>query len=104
MSITTANVTTSASNVYVSSGSTAVTFMSLCNYSASNVSSNVYVVPSGDSAGNLNLVLKELDITTNDTYQFYAGGEKLLLSNGDRIVANASADNAITIVVSYTSV
>lgn len=104
MPITTANVTTTVSNAYVSTGDTAVTFMSFCNYSAANVTANVYVVPSGDTAGNLNVILTELELATLDTYQLYAAGEKLLLSNGDSVQVNASADNAITTVASYTSV
>lgn len=104
MSLTTANVTTSTANAYSSSGNTAVTFLSLANYSASNVTANVYVVPSGDSVGNLNIVVANLQITTNDTYQFYAGNEKLIMANGDTIQINASANNAIAAVVSYTSV
>lgn len=103
MSIALGNITTTASNIYVSSGNTTVAFLSLANYSASNVTANVFVVPSGDTAGNLNIVLADLDITTKDTYQFYAGGEKLLLSNGDAIVANVSADNSVTSVVSFLS-
>ena len=104
MSLTTANVTTSTANAYSSSGNTAVTFLSLANYSASNVTANVYVVPSGDSVGNLNIVVANLQITTSDTYQFYAGNEKLIMANGDTIQINASANNAIAAVVSYTSI
>jgi hypothetical protein len=61
MSISVGNVTTAASNVYVSAGATAITFMSLCNYTAGNVTANVYVVPSGSSAGNANIVLASID-------------------------------------------
>lgn len=104
MPITAANVTTSVANVYVSSGNTAITFLSLCNYSAGNVVANVYVVPSADSAANTNIVLASIELTTLDTYQLYAGGEKLLLSNGDRVQVNASANNAVTTVTSYTSI
>jgi hypothetical protein len=104
MSISTANVTTSIANAYVSSGNTAVTFLSLANYSASNVTANVYVVPSGDSVGNLNIVVANIQITTQDTYQFYAGNEKLVLDNDDSIRINSSADNSITAIVSYTSI
>lgn len=104
MSISTANVTTTIANAYVSSGNTAVTFLSLANYSLSNVSANVYVVPSGDAVGNLNIVVSNIQITTQDTYQFYAGNEKLVLENGDSIQVNAGADNSIAAVVSYTSV
>jgi hypothetical protein len=39
-----------------------------------------------------------------DTYQLYAGAEKLLLNNGDSVQVNASANTAITTVTSYTSI
>jgi len=104
MSIQTSNVTTTIANVYVSTGDTAVTFLSLTNYSVSNVTANVYVVPSGNSAGNLNSVVANIQLTTEDTYQFYSGNEKLVLANGDSIQVNAGADNSIAAVVSYTSV
>ena len=104
MPISLGNVTTTAANVYVSSGDTAVTFMSICNYSAGNVTANVFVVPSGDTAGNLNTVLSQIEIAANDTYQFYAGNEKLVLATGDAIQADANVDNAIATVTSYTGV
>jgi len=104
MSISVGNVTTAVSNVYVSSGSTAITFMSLCNYSAGNVTANVYVVPSGGSAGNANIILDSIALTTLDTYQLYVGGEKLLLDTGDTVRVNANVNNAVTTVVSYTTI
>ena len=104
MPIALGNITTSASNAYVSTGNTAITFLSLTNYSASNVIANVFVVPSGNTAGNLNLVLSQIEIATLDTYQLYAGGEKLLLSNGDSVQANANVNNALTTVTSYTTI
>lgn len=105
MAIATANVSNgSAANVYVSSGNTAVTYLSLTNISAGNVLANVYVVPSGDTAGNTNVTLLQIEIATLDTYQLYAGNEKLLLSNGDSIQANSNAASSITAVCSYTNV
>jgi hypothetical protein len=104
MSISTANVTTVTANAYVSSGNTAVTFLSLANYSTSNVSANVYVVPSGDAVGNLNIVVANIQISTQDTYQFYAGNEKLILASGDSIQVSAGANSSIAAVVSYTSI
>ena len=104
MPIALGNITTVASNAYVSTGNTAITFLSLTNYSASNVIANVFVVPSGNTAGNLNLVLSQIEIATLDTYQLYAGGEKLLLSNGDSVQANANANNRITTVTSFTTI
>jgi hypothetical protein len=104
MPISTANVTTSIANTYVSSGNTAVTFLSLANYSVSNVTANVYVVPSGNTVGNLNIVVANIQITTQDTYQFYAGNEKLILASGDSIQINSSANSSIAAVVSFTSI
>lgn len=109
MTIQVANVTTSGTTVFTSVGNTAITFLSLCNYSASNVAANLHVVPSGNTAGSDNIVLVGLELTasgnaTGDTYQLYSGGEKLLLSNGDFVVVQATANNAITTVTSYTSV
>jgi hypothetical protein len=104
MPISTSNVTTSIANAYVSSGNTAVTFLSLANYDTSNVFANVYVVPSGNTVGNLNVVVANIQLTTQDTYQFYVGNEKLILANGDSIQVNASANNAIAAVVSFTSI
>jgi len=103
MSISVANITTTPGAVYTSVNSTAVTFMSFCNYSGASVTVNVYVVPDGDIAGNTNIVLSELEITSKDTYQLYAGGEKLILSLGDTVQVAANADNSITTVTSYTS-
>lgn len=103
MSITTAALTTAAANIYVSTGSTVVTFLSLTNYSVGNVLANVYVVPSGGTASNDNIVVASLEIASLDTYQFYAGNEKLLLGNGDTIQANAAANASITTVTSYSA-
>lgn len=104
MSITTANVSTTTSAVYTSSGNTAITFLSLCNYTVGNVVANVYVVPNGDVASNVNLVLASIELTALDTYQLYAGGEKLLLSTGDTVQVDASGNSAVSAVTSYTSV
>lgn len=97
------NVTTAAANVYVSTGNTAVMFLSLCNYSAGNVTANIYVVPNGGTADNLNCVVANLLITAGDTYQFYQASERLLLGNGDTVQANANANNSITTICSYTT-
>jgi hypothetical protein len=104
MPISLGNVTTAVANVYVSSGDTAVTFMSICNYTSGNVIANVYVVPAGDIAGNVNIVLSQIEIEANDTYQFYAGNEKLVLANGDSIQVDAAANSSISTVTSYTGV
>jgi hypothetical protein len=108
MAIAVGNVTSSATTVYTSTGNTVITFLSLCNYSGSDVLANVFVVPNGSSAGNTNIVIASLVLTANavsdgDTYQFYQGNEKLILGNGDTIQVSANADNRLTTVTSYTS-
>ena len=103
MSISTANVTTVLGNAYVSGGNTAITYMTICNYGASNVTANIYAVPSGDTAGNVNTMLSNLTILPYDTYQLYQAAEKLLLGTGDTIQANCSA-NTLSIVTSYTTI
>jgi lipopolysaccharide export system protein LptA len=111
MAIQTSNVTTLGTTVYTSSGNTVVTFLSLTNYTANTVSANIHIVPNnGGSAGTANiqnLAIVSLDIVSNgastgDTYQFYVGNEKLVLSDNDSIQVVASADNSISTIVSYT--
>lgn len=104
MAITTANVTTSGTTVYTSSGNSAVTFSTLTNYTSSSVSVDVHVVPDGGTAGNLNTVIANLTITAEDTHQLYSGGEKLLLEDGDSIQVTANANNSIASVTSYTGI
>lgn len=109
MSIVVGNVTTSATTVYTSSGNTVVTFFSVTNYSGSDQTANIWIVPNGSSASNLNLAIGTLTITANatssgDTYQFYVGNEKLILANGDTIQVQCGGNNnALSTIVSYTS-
>lgn len=104
MTISTANLSTTTSSVYTSVGTTVVTFMSLANYTGANVTANVYVVPSGDTAANSNIVLASIELAALDTYQIYAANEKLLLDNGDTIQAQASANTSVAVVTSYSAI
>lgn len=104
MSTTSALLTTSAANVYASIGNTAITWLSINNYSVGNVTANVHVVPSGGSANAQNQILTNLEIASGDTYQLYAAGEKLLLENNTAIQASANTNTALNIVVSYTTI
>jgi hypothetical protein len=60
--ITTAQITSAGNIAYASIGNSAVTYMTLCNYSASNVTANIYVVPSGDTLGNTNITVVNLHL------------------------------------------
>jgi hypothetical protein len=103
MTIQASNVTTTGNVVYTSSGNTVVTFLSICNYdSTTPVTANIYVVPSGQSVSNSYVTISSLEIANLETYQYYAGNEKLILSNGDFIHINSTA-NTVTAITSYTS-
>ena len=109
MTIATSNITTTGNTVYTSGGNTAITWLTMTNYGNADVSANVWVVPSGSSPSNVNLIIASLDIlsaantTGGDTYQIYVGGEKLLLANGDSVFVDTSA-NTLNAVVSYTTI
>jgi len=45
MTIATYTVTTATGNAYTSSGNTAITSLTLCNWGAGNVTANLFVVP-----------------------------------------------------------
>lgn len=109
MPISTANITTVKTSVYVSVGETAITYLNLCNYSAGNVLANIHVVPDGDTVSNNNIIITQLELTasgpgTGDSYQLYSGAEKLLLSDGDAVWIDASANSAVTAVTSFASI
>ena len=102
--ITTSNLTTTNSTtVYTSSGESGITTLILCNHHAStDAIVNVYVVPSGGTAGDANQILKSLTIVASDT--FVMDMEKLILSNGDFIVVQSNAANVVNSVISSMAV
>jgi hypothetical protein len=91
------------SNVYLSVGNTAITSMTFCNTTSNAIPLNVYVVPNGFSADTSHQMFSNLILPAGDTYQIYQANEKLLLSAGDTVQANATA-NGITTITSYTSI
>lgn len=104
MSITTSTVSTLAGAVYTSVGNTAITFLSLCNHTSNAATVSVFLVPSGATANASTIVYSNLQLTANDTYQLYLGGEKVLLANGDTVQASANLATTVTAITSYTSI
>jgi len=102
MTIALAQVTSSPDAIYTSSGNTAITSLTLCNWGPSSVTANLYVVPSGYSADTTTIALSSVVITSTETAQLYMFAEKLLLGPGDTICANTTA-NTVTAITSYTS-
>ena len=91
MAISSASVGITDTTVYTSSGETAITFLSLCNYSASAVTVSLHAVQNSGSPTDSNIILDDYSIAANDTYILYHGAEKIILDNGDYINVISSA-------------
>ncbi|NBR23410.1 MAG: hypothetical protein EBU08_06470 [Micrococcales bacterium] len=100
MAIRTSALGTSAGNIYVSSGNSAITTIHICNYSSIAQTVNVYIVPSGFTANSQNIIYSNLSVSAYNTQIVYA--EKFILGNNDSIQANVS--NASTTSVTVSSI
>ena len=104
MAITNSLLTTgSAANVYVSSGSSAITAMYLCNIDTTARTFDIYVCPSGNTLTPASTrIYSGVQIQAGDTY--VVDSEKLILSSGDMIKANTSGSSAIAMTVSFIGI
>mgnify|MGYP003349260442 FL=1 len=102
MAIINTAVTTTASSIYTSSGSSAIVTVHLCNYSGATQVANLFVVPSGLTANVLTMVYSNLSIPPTNTY--IINTEKFILSNGDGIFASCGNAGAVSATVSYIGV
>ena len=103
MAITQAGaVGTSATTVYTSSGTTAITCMFFMNDNAAARTLDVHVVQNGGSATASNKIVKALSVDGGDTYVINI--EKLVLSNGDTVQALASVGSSIYATVSSVTI
>jgi len=89
-------------DIYTSSGETCVVTMYFCNYSASTVTLSIHAVENGGSVADGSLIAKDITITAADTYVL--SSDRMVLANGDKISAIASAGSSVTATVSYASV
>jgi hypothetical protein len=101
MAISNTVLATSPAAVYTSTGSTVVNLMYLCNTSGTARTVNLYIVPSGSSAGTSTQIYSNYLINASDT--LIIDSEKIILSNGDAIYASANAATSITTTVGYVS-
>lgn len=79
--------------------------MYFCNTDSSARTFNLYAVPAGTDLGNVDVshqIYKDVQVAANDT--FVVDMEKLVLADDDYLVANASANTAITATTSYTGI
>ena len=102
MAIQNTLLSTVTSNIYVSTGNSAITSVYFCNNGASAALINVYAVPSGNSASANTRIYNNVQLASADTYVLDV--EKLILSNGDTIQANASANVSVAATISYIGI
>ena len=102
--ITATNLTsTDQTNIYVSAGENGITTLIICNHHAStDAIVDVWVVPSGGTAGPANQILKSMTIVAADT--FVMDMEKLMLDDGDTLVVQSDQANVINSVISSMAV
>jgi hypothetical protein len=104
MAIVSNVITTSGNIVHLSSGSTAVTVLYLCNRGTTAAEVNIHVVSNGSLASGNNVVYNALALKGQDTYVIDT--EKILLGDGDSIRAstNAGGNGNIVATCSFTSI
>jgi hypothetical protein len=105
MALTSTQIETSGNDIFLCPGTDpsdiqehAVTCMIFCNTSASDVTLNLYTVPTGLSVAVQTQVIKDLLIPAGETFSF--DSEKLVLGTGDRVRAVASASSRLSVTVS----
>lgn len=103
MAITNTAITSNGTDIFVCPGGTsvqehAVTCVIFCNVSDSLIVLTLHAVPTGSNVGNVNTIIKNLDIPAGETFTFDT--EKMVLKTGDRIHAIASSENALVSTVS----
>ena len=93
---------TSATTVYTSSNTTAITAMFFMNDNASARTLTIHVVKNGGTAGASNTIVKNINIDGADSYVINT--EKLVLDNGDTIQCTASAGSSIYATISSVAI
>ena len=105
MSIQNTLLTTSATNIYVSSGNTVVSTMYFCNTYTAAVNLNVYLIPAANAGATANVnyqIYANIQLASNDTY--VTDWEKLVLGPGDQIRANVNQAGVVNATVSYVGI
>ena len=102
MAIQNSTIGTTPAAFYTSAGDTAVTCIYFCNTSSNPVTFSVYAVPSGALAIASTRIYSTVTLTANDTY--VVDMEKLILSSGDSLQAEADQEDVITVTVSSVGI
>ena len=73
-----------------------------CNISANTEYVSVYTLGSGNHASDTNTIVKDLDITGYETFQFPS--EKFILGYGEKIAASGRFGNRVTATATYIDI
>lgn len=103
MSLTSTVIDTTNTTVYTSSGVTAVTTIIVCNTTdTTDALFSLHLVGSGQPVSTANQIINKLPMPAAETLSL--DQEKLILGDGDTIVALSSHANALSITISGLSV
>lgn len=102
--ITATNLTdTNHTDIFVSEGENGITTLMICNHTAStDAVVDAWVVPNSSARSNANQILKSLTIVASDT--FVMDMEKLILSDGDKIILKSNGADVVNSVISSMAV
>ena len=90
---------TTTTQIFVSSGQSAVTTALFCNNSTSTVALNVFIVPYGQNASSqVNQILNSVIIPPTET--FVLDTERFILEDKDAIYASINVNGAIISTIS----
>ena len=73
-----------------------------CNYTADTEHISVYTLGSGEFASDRNTIVKDLDITGYETFQFPS--EKFILGYGEKVAASGRHGNRVTATATYIDI
>lgn len=102
MAITNTSLSTSAANIYASSGNNVVVTVYLCNTDTVARTVNMFLIPAAGTASSANQIIKDLLIAPSDTY--IMNTERLVLANGEMLQANCNVNSVVTATVNSTGV
>jgi hypothetical protein len=103
MSIISSDLTATPAAIYTSSNQTVVTGMYIVNHNNTSQANKVsiWLVRSGASVSNTNLIYNNVSIASSDT--LIVDKEKIILDNGDAIYAYANNAGNVSSTINYVS-
>jgi hypothetical protein len=97
MAIVNTAILATNTTIYTSLGNNAITTVIICNTGGTDRTLTLHAVPNGGSVSTVNMIVNALTVPAGDTVSF--DQEKMVLSNGDSLVAVGS-DTGLSATVS----